>query len=107
MRHIAHILVAAACLSGLPLAASAQPQPPAPAASASAPAAAAPAAERPRTEPVRGVSCRAISAEMRGSGPYTREAVVRELVRARAEGEMDFHISTTPPALQRPLCPLP
>lgn len=54
-----------------------------------------------------GKSCRAISADMRGGGPYTRQAVVQELVRARAEGEMDFHISTTPPALQRPMCPLP
>ena len=107
MRHFAQVLIAAAGLAGLlPLAASAQPQPPAPAASAPAPAAA-PAPARTRTEPARGVSCRAISAEMRGSGPYTREAVVQELVRARAEGEMDFHISTTPPALQRPMCPLP
>lgn len=57
--------------------------------------------------PVPGVTCRAISADMRSAGPYTREAVVKELLHARAEGEMDFHISTTPPALQRPMCPLP
>lgn len=57
--------------------------------------------------PVPGVTCRAISADMRSGGPYTREAVVQELLRARAEGEMDFHISTTPPALQRPMCALP
>ena len=66
-----------------------------------------PAGPAAAAAPVPGVSCRAISADMRGGGPYTREAVVKELLRARAEGEMDFHISTTPPALQRPMCPLP
>jgi hypothetical protein len=52
-------------------------------------------------------NCRAISAELRSDGPFTREAVIQELVRARSEGELDFHLSTTPPAQLRPLCPLP
>lgn len=107
MRRLAHVIIAATALAGcLPLAVSAQPPAPATAASAPAPGAT-PARTRAGAPPAQGGPCRAISAEMRGAGPYTREAVVREMVRARAEGEMDFHISTTPPALQRPLCPLP
>ena len=103
MNNIARTLFVAASLAGIfPMAAKAQAQPAIPAASASAPVSASGNAEPSRRSP-----CRAISAEMRTGGPYTREAVVRELVRARAEGEMDFYISTTPPALQRPICPLP
>ncbi len=52
-------------------------------------------------------NCRNISAEIRPGAPLTREVVIAELVRARAEGEMDFQISTTPPAIYRPLCELP
>lgn len=49
-------------------------------------------------------NCRNVSAEVRSGAPLTREAVVAEMVRARAEGEMDYHISSTPPAGARPLC---
>ena len=52
-------------------------------------------------------NCRNVSAEVRSGAPLTREAVVAEMVRARAEGEMDYHISSTPPAGSRPLCDLP
>lgn len=52
-------------------------------------------------------NCRNISAEMRSGAPLTRDIVIAELVRARAEGEMDFHISSTPPAVYRPMCELP
>jgi hypothetical protein len=52
-------------------------------------------------------NCRNISAEIRSGKPLTREAVIAEMVRARSEGEMDFYISTLPPAAQRPLCDLP
>lgn len=51
-------------------------------------------------------NCRNISAEIRSGAPLTREIVIAELVRARAEGEMDFHISSTPPAVYRPMCEL-
>lgn len=94
MRDLNRIVILVAGLTGvLLLSGCAQTRP------AGSPAAAA--------APVPGVTCRAISADMRSGGPYTREAVVQELLRARAEGEMDFHISTTPPALQRPMCALP
>ena len=52
-------------------------------------------------------SCRNISAEMRSGAPLTRDIVIAEMLRARAEGEMDFHISSTPPAVYRPMCELP
>ncbi len=52
-------------------------------------------------------NCRNISAEIRSGAPLTREIVIAEMVRARAEGEMDFHISSTPPAVYRPMCELP
>lgn len=52
-------------------------------------------------------NCRSISADIRSGAPLTREIVVAEMVRARAEGEMDFHISSTPPAVYRPMCELP
>ena len=61
------------------------------------PVAAAPATQK---------NCRNISAEIRSGAPLTREIVIAELVRARAEGETDFHISSTPPAVYRPMCEL-
>jgi hypothetical protein len=65
------------------------------------------AMSQPKTEPAPpkvAKSCRNVSAEIRSGAPLTREAVVAEMVRARAEGEMDYHISSTPPAGARPLC---
>lgn len=51
--------------------------------------------------------CRAISADIRAGKPMNREAVISELIRARKEGEMDYYISSTPPATFRPMCDLP
>lgn len=65
------------------------------------------AMSQPKTEPAPpkvAKSCRNVSAEIRSGAPLTREAVVAEMVRARAEGEMDYYISSTPPAGARPLC---
>ena len=65
------------------------------------------AMSQPKTEPAPSKvakNCRNVSAEIRSGAPLTREAVVAEMVRARAEGEMDYHISSTPPAGARPLC---
>lgn len=65
------------------------------------------AMSQPKTEPAPpkvAKSCRNVSAEIRSGAPLTREAVVAEMVRARAEGEMDYHISSTSPAGARPLC---
>ncbi len=67
------------------------------------------AMSQPKTEQVpRKIdrNCRNVSAEIRSGAPLTREAVVAEMVRARAQGEMDYHISSTPPAGSRPLCDL-
>lgn len=63
--------------------------------------------EKPVAAPAAQQNCRNISAEIRSGVPLTREMVIAELVRARAEGEMDFHISSTPPAVFRPMCELP
>jgi hypothetical protein len=63
--------------------------------------------EKPVVATIGQKNCRNISAEMRSGAPLTREIVIAELVRARAEGEMDFHISSTPPAVYRPMCELP
>lgn len=62
--------------------------------------------EKPVAAPAAQKNCRNISAEIRSGTPLTREIVIAELVRARAEGEMDFHISSTPPAVYRPMCEL-
>ena len=65
------------------------------------------AMSQPKTEPAPSKvakNCRNVSAEIRSGAPLTREAVVAEMVRARAEGEMDYYISSTPPAGARPLC---
>jgi len=62
--------------------------------------------EKPAAAPAAQKNCRNISAEIRSGAPLTREIVVAELVRARAEGELDFHISSTPPAVYRPMCEL-
>ncbi len=62
--------------------------------------------EKPVAAPATQKNCRNISAEIRSGAPLTREIVIAELVRARAEGEMDFHISSTPPAIYRPMCEL-
>jgi hypothetical protein len=62
--------------------------------------------EKPVAALVAQKNCRNISAEIRSGAPLTREIVIVELVRARAEGEMDFHISSTPPAVYRPMCEL-
>lgn len=66
------------------------------------------AMSQPKTEPAApskvAKNCRNVSAEIRSGAPLTREAVVAEMVRARAEGEMDYYISSTPPAGARPLC---
>lgn len=60
--------------------------------------------EKPVAAPAAQKNCRNISAEIRSGAPLTREIVIAELVRARAEGELDFHISSTPPAVYRPMC---
>ena len=65
------------------------------------------AMSQPKTEPAPpkvAKSCRNVSAEIRSGAPLTREAVVAEMVRTRTEGEVDYHISSTPPAGARPLC---
>lgn len=62
--------------------------------------------EKPVAAPAAQKNCRNISPEIRSGAPLTRETVIAELVRARAEGEMDFHISSTPPAVYRPMCEL-
>lgn len=62
--------------------------------------------EKPVAAPATQKNCRNLSAEIRSGAPLTREIVIAELVRARAEGEMDFHISSTPPAVYRPMCEL-
>lgn len=62
--------------------------------------------EKPVAAPATQKNCRNISAEIRSGAPLTREIVIAELVRARAEGEMDFHISSTPPAVYLPMCEL-
>ena len=62
--------------------------------------------EKPVAAPTPQKNCRNISAEIRSGAPLTREIVIAELVRARAEGELDFHISSTPPAVYRPMCEL-
>ncbi len=51
-------------------------------------------------------SCRAISAELRGPGPYSREAVIAEIVRARRDGELDFSLGAVPSRTMRPICPV-
>ena len=69
--------------------------------------AAAPAKDETAAQAKYQKSCRSISAEIRSGAPPTREVVIAELLRARAEGELDFHISSTPPAVYRPMCELP
>lgn len=60
--------------------------------------------DKPVAAPAAQGSCRNISAEIRSGAPLTREIVIAEMIRARAEGEMDYHISSTPPAVYRPMC---
>lgn len=63
--------------------------------------------DRPAATAAPSKKCRNISAEIRSGAPLTREIVIAEMVRARAEGEMDYYISSTPPAVFRPMCELP
>jgi hypothetical protein len=51
--------------------------------------------------------CRTILPEIRAGAPMTRELAVKELLRARADGEMDFHIATPAPASTYPICSEP
>lgn len=72
-----------------------------------APAEAKKSEDRPAATTAPTKKCRNISAEIRSGAPLTREIVIAEMVRARAEGEMDYYISSTPPAVYRPMCELP
>ncbi|HEV6967115.1 DUF4148 domain-containing protein [Roseateles sp.] len=69
-------------------------------ATSSAPAAQDKKADSPKPTQAK---CRNVPLQ-RSDKPVTREEVVAELERARREGEVDWHISGNPPAVQRRPC---